>query len=66
MNKQDPEYTRRAIHVESTYERLYDPAEMKREGQIIDMETLKLVQGIVLGDQEDKSLAAISVDHLKT
>jgi len=56
MSKQDPENTLETIQSKGTYARMYNIDEMKEEGRLIDMETLKLVQGIVLGDQEDKRL----------
>ena len=56
MSKQDPENTLETIMSKRTYARMYNIEEMKEEGRLIDMETLKLVQGIVLGDQEDKRL----------
>lgn len=56
MSKQDPEYTLECIQSQKTYAGMYSIEKMKEEGRLIDMETLKLVQGIVLGDQEDKQL----------
>jgi len=54
MNRGTPEYTLKVIKNATLYNKLYDPKKMKREGELIDVETMKLVQGIILADQEDQ------------
>ena len=45
-----------AIKSISLYSDMYDENELNIEGDIIDRESVILVQGIALGDQEDKEL----------
>jgi hypothetical protein len=60
MSRQTPEYTIKAIQSAATYDKLYDPRSMKREGDLIDVETMKLVQGIIMADQEDQRFARMT------
>ncbi len=54
MSNQEPEYVARVIQSPKLYDSLYSTKDLRKEGQLIDMETRQLIQGIVLGDQEDK------------
>ncbi|MHA1682708.1 MAG: hypothetical protein ACTSUE_17345 [Promethearchaeota archaeon] len=62
MNRQTPEYTLKMIQNYKIYDKLYDPIDMKKEGELMDMDTMKLVQGIILADQEDQRFIRMTTE----
>ncbi len=56
MAANSPQNVYAAIAREEGYDALYDPKEVKREGELLNKETTQLIVGIVLADQEDRDL----------